>query len=283
MAIKTNEQQIVAIERLERGEVELYLLGTSPLIMNRLPKKAKEQLLLPARSLNKAAREAVLKHNPPNEFRDAVYRCRDGSAPTFVHVPDGAIKKAMAQAAIDTPGATKAETGRLVKILDPTVHLYGKPFLHMAVVRQAGINKTPDIRTRAIFPEWACKLTIRYIRTRIREMDIVNLNANAGDITGIGDGRTEKGTFDFGSWEIVDKTNPRWNAIVKQQGRKVQQLALDNPEPYDDDTKELLDWFGTEIVRRERGGDSKPKKPKAAIETVIAAGKNGGSKQVDKE
>ena len=223
----TKEVQIAAIQRLERATVQICVLGTSPLVMNRMPAKAKQQLLLPRRTLNKAAREQVLKHDPVAEYRDSIYRCREERAPTLIHIPNGAFKKAMAQAAIDTPGATKAETGRLVKVLDETVFLYGKPFLYMDVVRMAGFSKAPDIRTRAMFPKWACRLTVQYIRTRIREQDIANLMGNAGDITGIGDGRTEKGTFDYGSWELVDADDKQWLEIVKTQGRKVQLAAME--------------------------------------------------------
>ena len=267
-------QQIIQIQRLERATVTMYLLSTSALIMNRMAAKAKQQILYPPRTMNKAERGQVMKHDPVAEYRDSVYRCIDEQAPTLVHVPAGAFKKAMAQAAIDTPGATKAETGRLVKILDETVHLYGKPFLHMAVVRTAGISKTPDIRTRAMFKTWACKIKIQYIRQKIREQDIVNLLANAGDVTGVGDGRTEKGTFDFGSWEIVHENDPRWREIVKGGGRKVQAEAMANPECSDLDTEELFSWYEKEVIKRE-ADRSAPRVPKAA---VIAAGKSNGRK-----
>jgi hypothetical protein len=252
--------QTFAILRLTAATVKLYLLGTSALVMNRMPAKAKQQLLAPGRSLNKAARESQLKHNPPAEYRDSVYRCRDDGAPTLVHMPKGAFKKAIAQAAIDTPGATKAEIGRLVKIIDPTVHIFGTPYLYMDVVRQAGIAKTPDIRTRAMFPEWAASIEVQFIKDKIREIDIVNLVSNSGTICGIGDGRTEKGTYDFGSYELVSPNDSRWLTIAKQ-GRKVQLAALQNPEPIDEDTSELFGWFEQEMVRRERERESKPKKP----------------------
>lgn len=266
-AVKSEKKElaIVGIERLQRATLEVLLLGTSALIQNRMPAKAKQQLLWPKERLNKAAREQTQKHNPIAEFHDAIYRCRDDNAPTLLHMPAGAFKKAMAQAAVDTPGATKAETGRLVKIIDETVHIYGLPFLHMSVVRQAGIARTPDVRTRAILPQWAAKLTIQYIRTRIKEQDISNLLGNAGDICGIGDGRTEKGTFDYGSWTIVTAAEvATWKAIVREQGRKAQIEAMKRAVPYDADTEELLSWYQTEVVRREKVRE-KDRAPKLAV------------------
>jgi hypothetical protein len=247
----TKEETYVSIQRLERRSTTFYILGTSPLVMNRMPKKAKEELLMPRRAMNKAARAATLKHNPPDEYRDSVYRCRDHSAPTLIHIPSNAIKKAMAQAAIDMEGATKAEVGRLIKILDETVHLFGKPFLYMDVVRLAGFSKVPDIRTRAKFPRWCCKITVQMISNKIREQDVINLLDAAGDIVGIGDGRTEKGTFNNGSWKLVSKDDKEWHEIARSGHRKVQEAAMAKPEAVDADTEEMLSWYHGEIVRRE--------------------------------
>lgn len=246
----------IQINPLQRGTTTVLLLGTSPLVMNRMAKKAKEELLLPRRSLNKAARQQTLKHNPVEEYRDSVYRCRDADAPTLFHLPANAFKKATAQAAIDMEGATKAEVGRLLKIVDATVHLYGKPYLYMDVVRLAGFTKTPDIRTRAMFKEWACKMTIQFIRPKLREQDVANLFDAAGDIVGVGDGRTEKGTFNNGSWKLVNADDHDWQRIVRTQARKTQDAAMQKPESCDADTEELLAWYAAEMVRREH--DQRP-------------------------
>ena len=281
-AKKTKEIEQVSIEKLQRGTTTVFVLGTSPLVMNRMPKKAKEELLLPRRSMNKAARAMTLKHNPPEEYRDSIYRCRDESAPTFIHIPTNAIKKAMAQAALDMEGATKAEVGRLIKITDATVHLYGKPYLYMDVVRLAGFTKVPDIRTRAKFPEWACKITIQFIRTKIREQDVGNLMDAAGDIVGIGDGRTEKGTFNNGSWRIVEPGDKDWARIVKTQGRNVQEAAMANPEAVDEDTEEMLAWFHAEIVRREHVQGDAPRGPAAGGAPALQyAGKRNGKVRIE--
>jgi hypothetical protein len=280
MAIKTQKTEqvdaFITVEKLDRAEMKVHLLGSTALVMNRMPAKARQQLLWPMRKLNKAAREQTQKHNPYLEYRDSIYRCSDPHAPTLVHIPNGAIKKAMANAAIDIPGATKAQIGRLVKVLDPTVHIYGKPFLYMDIVRQAGINKTPDIRTRAMFPTWACSLTIRYIRNLIREQDVYNLLDAAGDIIGIGDGRTEKGTFDNGSWIIVDPDDKQWHAIVKNGGRKAQEAAMAKPEAINSDTEELLAWFDTEVVRREKEKDGKPQQRTERVKIVATKPRKGG-------
>jgi hypothetical protein len=279
---KTSEQteQIVSIQRLERATVTFFVLGMTPLVMNRPSAKAKQQLLLPSRSKNQAEKQVILKHDPLAEFRDTIYRCRNDKAPTFCHFPSGAFKKALTAAALRTPGATKTEVGCLVQVLDETVYLYGKPYLYIDWVRLEGMKRVPDIRTRAMFPKWALKLTVQYIRTLMLERSIVNLMSNAGDVTGIGDGRTEKGTFNNGGFEIVQADDPRWLAIVKEGGRKVQQAAFDKPEAIDQDSEELWAWYEAEIVRREAAGQREGAK---ASKAKPARGRrpNGGEDAVN--
>ena len=69
------------------------------------------------------------------------------------HLAPGAFKRAIATAALRTPGGNKTEIGQLVSIADP-VFVWGIPSLHSAMVRQGGISKTPDVRFRPIFPRW---------------------------------------------------------------------------------------------------------------------------------
>jgi hypothetical protein len=277
MAIK-REERTITIQLLEQETVEIFFLGKTWLFMNRMAKKSIGQLLLPPLTQNRASRQQVLKHDPPAEFRDSIYRCRNDKAPTLVHMPENAFKKAMAQAALGTPGATKAEIGRHVQVIDETVHIYGTPYLDMRIVRQAGINKTPDVRTRAIFKEWGGKVTVQYTRGIVKEAFIANLMANAGNITGVGDGRTDKGTYNFGSWEVVSKDDPRLLKLMKEHGRKAQLAAMEHPVASNEDTEELLAWFESELVRRET--DRKPAKTKApklpSPEAITSAAKRNG-------
>jgi hypothetical protein len=282
MARKPIEDKNIGIQTVSLALLTCRLLGTSALVMNRMAKKAREHLLWPPRRVNRAGREAVQKHNPPVEFNDAIYRCRDSNAPTLVHIPNGAFKKAMAQAAIDVAGASKAEIGRLVQVVDPIVHVYGIPYLYMDTVRQAGISRTPDIRTRALFKQWAVELTIRYVRTNIREQDIANLVANAGILVGVGDGRVEKGTFANGQWEVVQGDDRTWHDIVAKQGRAAQIAAMEKMECSDLDSEELLSWYQTEVIRRE-ADRAAPKAPKDLVTAAKATGKrrrNGGRESV---
>ena len=94
-------------------------------------------------------------------------------------------------AALDLPGARKAQIGRLVQVKEGTyrdlIPIYGEPQLLMSVTRSADMNRTPDIRSRCIIPNWAAQITISFVLPTLRETAVVNLLAAAGITAGVGD------------------------------------------------------------------------------------------------
>lgn len=267
----------IEIVELKMGQVTFNIVGDTPMLMNRLSKKAREELLLPAPKKNSAEREITLKHDPIAEFRESVYLCRDPNGPTAIHVPDGTFAKTIAAAAIDMPGATKAEISRLASIADATINLYGRPFLHMRPVRNSGFNRTPDIRTRACFPRWACTFTVSYVSNLLREGHITNLLAAAGMIIGVGDWRPQKGGSN-GRFRIVAHDDREF-LDIKKEGRKIQKEALDYPAAFDAETDELLSWFTAEVERREKDVPSSEGR-KSGKTIAVPKVKNGGQREI---
>jgi hypothetical protein len=241
----------IEIMELKVGIVRCNILGTSPMIMHRFPLKAWQELLYPGGPKNRAEKATNLKHDPVAEFRDVVYRNRDDSTPALLHVPSGAFSRGMADAALDIPGATKSQITRLTKVITPHINLFGIPKLYMAMVRSSDMARTPDVRTRAIFPRWACTVDVQFVSTLTKEGQIVNLLAAAGLIIGLGDWRSQKGGV-HGGYRIVGDKDAEFRDIVKSEGRKAQTEALRNPVAYDYDSEELLAWFHAEAARRER-------------------------------
>lgn len=242
----------ISILEINQGEIEFFVRGTSPLIYHRMGEKAKRELLFPKGRKTAADKATSIKHNPIQEFRDTIYRSKKKE--TLLMVPSVMFKAAISNAALDIPGATKAQIGRLVWVMGDEVPIYGIPELFMSVVRSSDMNRTPDIRTRAIVPEWACKIRARYIKPNISEQSIVNLIAAAGVITGIGDYRQQKGKTSYGQFELVDKTDADYKRILKECGRANQESALESPAFYDYDSEELYNWFYNEF--KERRGES---------------------------
>lgn len=253
MAFKSKTEAEIAILPISQGEVTVAIIGTSPLIFNRMSEKVKPTLLLGGGRKTGADRAANLKHNPPEEFRASVYRNSGEKCLTRLAVPSPAFKGAMLTAALDMPGTKKTEIGRLVWVDGMQVDLYGIPKLLMSVVRSAGMDRVPDIRTRAIVPEWCCKITVRFVQPKLTAVAIANLLAAAGIVAGVGDFRQEKGKGSFGQFRLADADDADLNRIISTGGRKAQDAALEKFEAYDDETAELLTWFSGEVVRLGRG------------------------------
>src|SRR5580765_1634842 len=194
----TPSQDESEIIEVTRGQFDCCILGTSPLILNRMSEKAKRELLMPKGRKNAIEKATTLKHEPVAEYRASAYRLHDEDAPTLLAILSTAFKRAIGTAALDMPGAKKAQIGRLTYIEGEYVGIFGVPKLFMSIVRSADMNKTPDVRTRAIVPQWACRVGITYVEPLIRPQAVANLLAAAGLTVGVGDWRSEKGAGSYG-------------------------------------------------------------------------------------
>lgn len=246
---KATSSEITIEVSFSKGEIELCLLGESPLVFNSMSEHARQQLLLPAPKKNNAERATTLKHRPYEEYLNSVYTSRNPASETLLVFPATAPKRAIASAALDIPGGTKAELGRLLWVKGYHIPIWGTPQLMMSVVRSADQNKTPDIRTRAVLPEWAARIRLEFLRPNLSEKPLVTLTAAAGMIRGLGDWRVEKGSGSYGQFKIVDEDDPEFLRVC-QQGRQAQQAGLDNPAFFDDETERLISWYDEELKRR---------------------------------
>lgn len=240
---------VLEIAPVRTGTVRLHVLGTTPLIYNAMSFKASQELLLPKGRKTQAERAENLKHVPIDEYRNSVYRHRGDDHPTRLMAPVGAFKGAAKTAALRSPGVRKTEIGQLLWIAERDIDVYGVPQLFMAIVRSADMNRTPDVRTRARVENWCCSITVQYVKPLLSDQQVVNLFSLAGVIAGIGDGRQEKGTFNFGQFELVNQDDARFAAIVKNGGRKAQDAALLKPETSDVESERLLEWYTTEVAK----------------------------------
>lgn len=249
MAGKPSVEAEIAILPISQGEVTFVVVGTTPLIFNRMAEKAKRQLLLGGTRKTAADKAANLKHMPVEEYRASVYRNKGNECATRLTLPAPAFKGAMATSALDLPGAKKTEIGRLVWVVGTHVDLYGVPELLMSVVRSADMNRTPDIRTRAIVPAWACMVSVRFVQPKLTATAIGNLMAAAGVIAGVGDFRQEKGKGNFGQFRLAGLDDEEFQRITATGGREVQDEALHTYRCYDEETEELLSWYSAEVIR----------------------------------
>lgn len=248
----------IELLEIEQASAVFLLVGVSPLIFNAVSDKARRELLLPAGRKNSAAKAQSLKHDPLREYRNSVYRSSGNKAKTRLLFPAPAFKRALATAALDIPGATRSAVGRLSWVAGDKIDIYGTPMIHMGVVRSADINRTPDVRTRAILPRWCCEIRINFVRPQLTERNVVHLLAAAGILCGIGDFRQEKGAGSYGQFRIAGSpSDTEYRSIIKE-AREAQDYALAKPEPYDEETRSLYEWVTEEIERR---GEAKPIEP----------------------
>lgn len=242
-------EHLIEIPEVSTGLVEFCLLGTSPYQSNIMSEKAKQELLNPGGKKTATEKAANLKHNPLREFRQSV--AMDWAADNYaITIPAAAFKRAIANAALDAPGATKAQIGRLVWVLGDRVPLFGVPELSMMIVRMNDMTKTPDVRTRAMFKQWATVIRVQYIIGAIRPQGLANLLTLAGLTQGVGDGRPEKGKLSYGQFRIVPADDPEFLAIVRSAGREPQLRSLQTPTFYDDEARKLYEWFCASAHKR---------------------------------
>ena len=249
-AKKPTKNETISIIEFATGHVTYHLLGETPFISHRISEIVLRELLFPRGPKTKADKQGSLKHDPLKEYRETMYTTKNPKDPTFVYYPAGAFKKALANAAVDMPGSTKAQIGRLVQVVGTDVAIYGVPQMSMMTTRQSGINAAPDVTTRAIFPAWAASITVSYQLPILKEQNITNLLAAAGLISGMGDYRPQKGSGNYGQFTIVDEDNAEYLNIKKSGGYKPQKNAYINPTFYDNETEELYAWFTLEAKRR---------------------------------
>lgn len=253
MAVKKPAESVdVSILQIQQGNIEVCIKGNSPLILHCMSSKVLRELLYPKGRKSSVDKATTLKHNPIEEYRDSAYYAKGKD--TALMLPAIMFKAAISNAALDMPGVKKAQIGRLVYVNGDEITLYGVPQLLMSVVRCSDINHTPDVRTRAILPNWACKLNITFVKPNISEKSVMNLLAAAGVITGVGDYRQQKGKSSYGQFELVSPRDKDFSAIVKTGGRSSQEAALETPTFYDHESEKLYNWFYDEY--KERRGES---------------------------
>ena len=238
------KEDAILIERVKMETIPIKLVGMTGLYCHRMSAKAKRQLMIGGQKKTRAER-IELKHQPRDEFRDSMHIHEGYHEYTHVKFPSMAIKSAMATAALSVAGVRKADVQRLVFFPDEWVPIFGVPRLRMDITRSADIGKTPDVRTRAYFPEWGTELLIQYVKPVLTPKAIVSLLYNAGIMCGIGDFRQEKGKGSYGTFE---PTNDPWPESMTDPD--AQWDAIQNPVPDNEESAELLEEFDLEVEAR---------------------------------
>lgn len=246
------KEKPIEIETIELKDASMtaWLLGETPFFCNRMAAKAKRELLMPRGTLSKSQRATRLKHAPFAEFRDSPY-IRRGEGETKIMMVGSSVKKAIATAALDMPtSVAKAQINRLVSTPEEYIPIWGIPRLDMSIVRQAGMSRTPDVRTRAKIARWATRVRIRWAEPMLNRTAIGQLLFASGMICGIGDWRQEKGGGSNGLYRVVEPDDPELREVLETGGYLAQEEAMRDPVCANSETEELLQWYLEELARR---------------------------------
>lgn len=255
------------IQRFEKAYIQIAIIGVTPFVCNRQSEKTKRELLLPAIKMNPNMRQHFLKHDPMEEYRSSPYLCTLPGSPTHIMMKTGAFKSSACDSAVDSIELKAAQVRRLVSATPFYTHIWGVPEMWITDVRQGGINRTPDMRTRAIIKEWCAIINFSYIKPHMNEQKLINLISNGGLTRGVGDGRVEKGALDFGQYQIISHNDPKFKRIQKLGGYAQQVKAMKAPGFFDEETQQLYHWFVDELKKRAKDGNiQKSKHTPAAME-----------------
>jgi len=247
---KQEPQGEIIIDKLSVGEVSMWVKGQTPLIYNAMSNKVLEELLFPKGKKTAGQKATTMKHEPLEEYRNSVYR-RSGKGATRITFPAVAFKNAAVGAIRHlNAGVTMVQMRQLLWVPGDTIDVYGVPKMLMSVVRSADMKRTPDVRTRAILPEWCCKLTMQFTIPNISETSVARVIEAGGILNGVGDFRQEKGKGNYGQFCLCDEADVK--DLVKSGGIAAQDKALKSPEYYDTETETLYNWFLEERKKRGR-------------------------------
>jgi hypothetical protein len=192
---KTVEQSQVVIPRMQIKELDIVLVGDSPLVVHAWSTKAKQMML------DKQMKRAVPKKDakdPEQDYIDSLYWVSERPAkPTLADVkkaklgfPTIAFKGAAIDACSHVEGMTKVMARGTFHIPGQLATILGTPSPREDMVR-VGMG-TADIRYRAEFWPWRVALRLRYSASVISAEQLVNLFEIAGFAIGVGEGRPQR-------------------------------------------------------------------------------------------
>jgi hypothetical protein len=187
--VKRAEPQELVIElpKLNLREMQVTLIGDSPLISHAWSKKAKEEMLSKQMKKAKQAKEAK---DPQRDYEESLYKHPEGG----YGFPAVAFKSAAVDACSHIANITKVEARGAFHIQGDMVKIDGKPSPREDMVR-IGMG-TADIRYRGEFRKWRCSFVVRYNANVISPEQILNLFNTAGFAIGVGEWRPQRdGSF----------------------------------------------------------------------------------------
>lgn len=175
--------EMVALPAPNIQRMQIRIIGTSALIMNKWSEKAKA--LMRDKQMKKASKGREAK-DPEADYQATIHRDADGD----YAFPSIGFKAAAVTACSQIPGITKVFARGAFHVEGEYVKITGQPNRREDMVR-VGMG-VADIRYRAEFKEWSAEIPIAFNAGSISKEQLLNLFQLAGFAVGVGEWRPER-------------------------------------------------------------------------------------------
>jgi hypothetical protein len=191
-------------------KLDILIRGTAQYVQLAFSEKAQRLLLEKHQAGDTAKGKKKREAKDVDELFEAAQHCDHEKG--WNGIPAPAFRNAMISACRIVNFAMTR--GKLALFVDadgvdstgtPLVKLDGKPVMGIDPVRNA--DGSVDMRVRAKWPQWKCKLRVRYDGDMFTAQDVVNLVSRAGVQVGVGEGRPDSRKscgMGWGTFEIVN-------------------------------------------------------------------------------
>lgn len=191
---RETEKVTVRVPKANTKTILVKIVGTAPYLQCRFPEKAMRQMEEKQKAGDKAKnKKARAARDFEADYKQSMHKFANGKC----GIPCAAFRAASISACrLVGFKMTLAKLSIFIEAdgidaLDgiPLVEITGKPELHKMIGRNA--DGGADIRIRAMWREWSCKLRVRYDADQFEAIDILNLLDRAGQQVGVGEGRAD--------------------------------------------------------------------------------------------
>lgn len=197
---KKSKKVAITIKPIEVKTMDLKLVGTTPMLQEKMSEKIREQL---KNLVTGKGKEKNKNRDLELEVKEKIHKDSRGN----IGFPASGFKKAMVEAAPYLDGMDKKKAKGSFFIIgnlegDLVGIKYKKQTINKAVGRDSGINRAPREIWRPEFKDWNCILNIKYNSMQITPEAIVELAKLAGFHIGVGSWNPQHGGS-FGTFTVA--------------------------------------------------------------------------------
>jgi len=188
------QQKQVVIEPIRISEMKVEIVGTTPLLMEKMSEETLQGLI---NTMEGKGKDKKKVRDFGSEVESKIHRTSDGK----VGFPVSGFKKAIVESAPYMDGMNKKLANSIVIIGDIVPIKFKSQKVNKTFGRDSGIKRSPRPIWRPEFTDWSCELKVRFNSSLISPEQVVGLFKLAGFHIGIG-GWTPQHSGQYGMFTI---------------------------------------------------------------------------------